>query len=124
MAGPPEHPADGRGAGDGKPARASGGGAAGVIAPGQRPAAVAFAVLTAVALLCAWQVLSGLLGGAVFTGAAGRALWIRWPSVPDLFLRAMLFYGLGFVVSAACAALIGYGLVDARRHGDDTGRRS
>ena len=76
-------------------------------------------VLLVVALLCAWQVLSGLLGGEIFTGAAGRALWIRWPNVPDLFMRAMLFYGIGFVVGGACAGVIGYGLLDAARNRDD-----
>ena len=80
------------------------------------PTACALAVLIAIALVCAWQVLSGFLGGEIFTGAAGRALWIRWPSVPDLFMRAMLFYSLGLVISSACAAVIGLSLIDSIRH--------
>ncbi len=81
--------------------------------------ASALAVLTSIALICAWQVLSGFLGGEIFTGAAGRSLWIRWPNVPDLFIRAMLFYGLGFLISAACAAVIGLSLIDGIRHESD-----
>ncbi len=77
---------------------------------------LALGVLVAIALLCAWQVLSGLLGGEIFTGAAGRSLWIRWPNVPDLFMRAMIFYGAGFLLSSACAAVICLGLLDSLRH--------
>ena len=87
----------------------------GSIARGHRLTALALAVLVAVALGCLYQVLSGVFGGEIFTGAAGRALWIRWPNVPDLFMRAMLFYGLGFAVSAGCAAVIALGLVDGMR---------
>ncbi len=77
---------------------------------------LALGALVTIALVCAWQVLSGMLGGEVFTGAAGRSLWIRWPNVPDLFMRAMLFYGAGFLLSSACAAVIGLGLLDSVRH--------
>lgn len=87
----------------------------GSIARGHRLTALALAVLVAVALGCLYQVLSGLLGGEIFTGAAGRSLWIRWPNVPDLFMRAMLFYGLGFAISAACAAVIAIGLLHSMR---------
>ena len=86
------------------------------IARHHRLTVVALGALVAVALLCAWQVLSGMLGGEVFTGAAGRSLWIRWPNVPDLFMRAMLFYGAGLLLSSACAVVIGLGLLDSVRH--------
>jgi len=86
------------------------------IARHHRVTVLALAALAAVALLCAWQVLSGLFGGEVFTGAAGRSLWIRWPNVPDLFIRAMIFYGAGFLLSSVCAFVIGLGLLDSVRH--------
>ncbi len=92
----------------------------GSIPRGQRLTALALAALVAVALGCLYQVLSGLLGGEIFTGAAGRALWIRWPNVPDLFMRAILFYGLGFGVSAACTAVIAFGLLDSLRNDGNT----
>jgi hypothetical protein len=63
-----------------------------------------------------------LFGGEIFTGAAGRSLWIRWPNVPDLFMRVMLFYGLGLVISGACAAVIGFSLLDTMKHGNDKSR--
>ncbi len=92
------------------------------IPPGHGLTAFALAVLVAVALVCAWQVLSGFLGGEIFTGAAGRSLWFHWPNVLDLFIRAMLFYGLGLVISSACAAIIGLGLLDSIRHDKDESR--
>ena len=88
----------------------------GSIARHHRLTVLAIGALVAVALLCAWQVLSGILGGEVFTGAACRSLWIRWPNVPDLFMRAMIFYGAGFLLSSACAVVIGLGLLDSVRH--------
>ncbi len=89
---------------------------------GYRLSTFALVALVAVALVCAWQVLSGFLGGEVFTDAAGRSLWIHWPNVPDLFIRAMLFYGLGLVISSACAAIIGLSLIDSISHDKDESR--
>ncbi len=92
------------------------------IPPGHRLSTFALAALVAVALVCAWQVLSGFLGGEIFTGAAGRSIWFHWPNVPDLFIRVMLFYGLGLVISSACAAIIGLSLIDSIRHDKDESR--
>ena len=72
----------------------------------------ALLVLGTAAVLCGSQLITALVLGQVFAGAAGHAIWIVWPNAPELFIRAVLFYGLGFLVSLGCARVLGAGLWD------------
>jgi hypothetical protein len=76
----------------------------------------ALLVLGTAAVLCGSQLITALVLGQVFAGAAGHAIWIVWPNAPELFLRAVLFYSLGFVVSLGCAGLLAASLWDQHRH--------
>ena len=79
---------------------------------GQWLAVSALVVLGTAAVLCGSQLVTALVLGQVFAGAAGHAIWIVWPNAPELFIRAVLFYGLGFLVSFSCAGVLGAGLWD------------
>jgi hypothetical protein len=79
---------------------------------GQWLAVSALVVLGTAAVLCGSQLVTALVLGQVFAGAAGHAIWIVWPNAPELFIRAVLFYGLGFLVTLACAGVLGAGLWD------------
>jgi hypothetical protein len=83
---------------------------------GQWLVLTALVVLGTAAVLCGSQLITALVLGKVFAGAAGHAIWIVWPNAPELFLRATLFYGLGFVVSLGCAGLLAASLWDQHRH--------
>jgi hypothetical protein len=79
---------------------------------GQWLAVSALIALGTTAVLCGSQLVTALVLRQVFAGAAGHAIWIVWPNAPELFIRAVLFYGLGFLVSFACAGVIGAGLLE------------
>ena len=72
----------------------------------------ALIVLGTATVLCGSQLVTALVLGQVFAGAAGHAISIVWPNAPELFVRAVLFYGLGFLVSLGCAGVLGAGLWD------------